>query len=229
MGRNDPDQVVNLIVIDRSRRVEHFWQEMTKIIQAARTQQEVIEKIEALLFTHKKLYFSGGVKTSPEAACQEGMAHLQGEISRGISWLAEESRFRKVKKLFQQNRFAFLRLDFCDGHAMQSLSKSLSKHKLTLDTVYLSNSYEYTIVAEPLKPVRAQKALQNTFRAGMGVLLAPTTYVVDTKPRICYACEPLQQRTRPRGTVPIMQFFEELPHQVTAVPCGHNLKEFFIE
>lgn len=227
MGRESPDQVVNLVVVDRSQRVEHFWQEVAKTIRASQCRNEAIEKIQSLVDNHKAVYFSGSMTSSPKAQCQRTIKAFQDEIARGVSWLAEDSRFLKVKKLFEQNRFAFLRLDFCDRQAMQSLAKTLATHKLTLDTIYLSNAYEYTIISEPIKTVSKQKEQQNSFRAGMAVLISPKTYVVDTEPRLCYACDMLSQRTRIRGTLPIMQFFEELPHQATALKCGHSVQHLF--
>lgn len=227
MGRTDPDQVVNLVVIDRSQRVEHFWQEVTKIIRGSSHRNETIEKIKALVIDHKTLYFSGDETSTPEAQSQRTIKAFHDEMARGVSWLSEDSRFLKVKKLFEQNRFAFLRLDFCDRQAMQSLAKTLLAQKLTLDTIYLSNVYEYTIVARPLHTVPKQKELQNSFRAGMAVLISPKTYVVDTYPRLCYSCDMLKQRTRVRGFLPIMQFFEELPHEATALKCGHSVQHLF--
>jgi hypothetical protein len=227
MGRNDQDQVINLIVIDRSRRVEHFWQEMTKIIRSSHTQKEVIDKIQSLLKTQKEFYFSGDSIISVETSYKNALVDLQGDITRAISWLVEEPRFLKVKKLFEQNRFAFLRLDFCDPVSMERLSKTLAEHKLTVDTIYLSNVYEYTIIARPIQPVIIQNALQDHFRKAIGALISPTTFVVDTMPRNCYACEMLQQRTRPRGRLPIEQFFEELPHQARPLKCGHDFSPLF--
>jgi hypothetical protein len=157
-----------IIMIDRSTKVEAFWEAMKKIITSSKTRQEVIVKLYKLLehdmfriddYSTDKQVIEWGLKYIPRK-------DLEREISRGLSWLSHVKRFKKIKYIFDNGRFIFKRVDLADQASMKSFRKCIKKSQCSLDTVYVSNIAEYlepeqfqAYKEEVLKLLKGHKAL----------------------------------------------------------------------
>ena len=73
----------------------------------------------------------------------EQIEDLKDEILENVSWLADDSRFSLIKKIFDENRFYFFRLDFSKSSDLAPFIKEFSAKELKTDTIYLSNVHEY--------------------------------------------------------------------------------------
>lgn len=171
--------IENVVVLDRSQRVEHFWKEMQPIVAQSQTRHEVIAKIKALMQREGERYLSGG-KLPWNRLVEIENDLLFWEIACGDSWLASDESFAKIQALFQRNCFIFKRLDLADREAIHSLCEIFRERKITLDTLYISNVLEL-LSAEEICP----------YVENLEELTAPETYVIHTSRTVF--------ETRPNG------------------------------
>lgn len=171
--------IENVVVLDRSQRVEHFWKEMQPIVAESPTRREVIDKLKALMQREGQRYLSGG-KLPWNKLVDIEKDLLFWEIACGDSWLASDESFAKIQALFQRNCFIFKRLDLADREAIHSLCEIFRERKITLDTIYISNVLEL-LSAEEIRP----------YVENLEELTAQETYVIHTSRAVF--------ETRPNG------------------------------
>lgn len=188
-----------LIIVDKSLRVEHFWSRAALIIKNLANRLDVIERIKELLLLYKEAYFRGspdGPNDLEIEARSEGMA-LDDEIGRGLSWLSNDAAFRRIKTIFTQRRFLFIRADLCDVRAMRAFKSFLSRGNLTIDFLYLANVGEYAAL-ENERP-RYLKAMREIVDPTMHVISAHFSSRID--PPVQYV-----RKIRPTTSLPDFLF-----------------------
>lgn len=173
----------NILILDRSPRMAHFWNAVSTIITKAKSRQDVIKEVKELLAQNAKLYFSGSDGITPEDEAAEWQKNLDRDIERKVSWLSDDKRFNTIKKIFDEKCFRFVQLDLNDPEAARKLVQELNEKKWTVDTIYLSNCYEFCSERE-----------EESFQKSVKLLVAPKTYVVDIVPRACQFCVDAVQR-----------------------------------
>ena len=201
-------EIENIILIDRSVRVEHFWKQMKGIITSSSNRLEVIDKVKLLLESEKERYYGNGWNT-PEDTIAHLLKSLETEVLSGQSWLSSDDKFAKVKQVFDSGHFIFKRMDLCKPAAFQSMSAIFKERNITIDTIYLSNTVEY--IGTPTE--------KRAFTESLEPLIAPKTLVVHTKPRGCKNCIPLEQFVQRRNSSPVSDLFPPPP----LAPCQQSL------
>ena len=167
-------EIKNIILLDRSKRVEHFWEQMKGIIGSSSKSSEVICKVADLLKKNKEFYYGKRRESpDPDTDVNDMVEDLITEAYAEESWLCCDEKFAKIKKIFNSGHFIFKRIDLCDKKEIESVSKILKERNITIDTIYLSNVVEYIDSA----------AEKETFIAAMKHLISPKTLVVHTRPR----------------------------------------------
>lgn len=131
--------IENIVLIDCSLRVEHFWKEMERIIRLSSARGELIDQVEGLLYDESVRYFSGNPDMDTAALAKSGIRHLEVDVASGLSWLSTDENFEKIKKIFDANKFVFLRMDLKDASSVGRLCEVLKDHSFTVDMLYASN------------------------------------------------------------------------------------------
>lgn len=162
-----------IILIDCGLRVGDFWQDVEEIIRTNDNRQEVISKIQMLLRRNASQYFTGGSALSgldnPDTVAEIEIENFQREIDQNLSWLSDNERFNKIKKIFRDSCFFFMQADLFDPNQMEDIRSILQGAKITVDTIYLSNLGEY-----------ADGTLQRSrYITAMKKLIAPKTHVIS--------------------------------------------------
>lgn len=167
-----------IIMIDRSARVQKFWQEIEKILCRVSTKEEAIQEIIATL-TEQSASFWPDCTTYEDKQCKvkRCVKNLKLEISSGRSFLSTSKNFAKIKRIFDEGHFIFERVNFFDYKKIGVLSKSVSKLNLTLDMLYLSNLREYAEEAGYLPHFYA--SISTLFKS-----MHNYTVIIDTEPRV---------------------------------------------
>ncbi len=200
-------EIEQIIIFDRSLRTEHFWTQMKTILSQSSIRKEVIGKVKQLLIDNTDRYYGNeSGKYDPPAVTQRYIKGLDREIDDGESWLSDDIKFARIKRIFDRGNFEFLRLDITDPSGFDLLRKQLAQRDITADTLYISNTMEY---------MGSRDEVISTIRS-MGGLTQPGTFLVDTAARICHACDPLVQRTRQIKTDGLGQFLR-LPPPSTCI------------
>lgn len=227
-GRTSSGRIENIILFDRSVRVEHFWERMQAIITGSEHRGEVFEKVAALLDNEKHWYYNRTEPLSkgeedPRYAHQTYIQELRAEMEMGQSWLSSDEKFARIKAIFVQGRFIFKRADLTDVEAFRSIGLALKAEGLQVDTVYLSNTFEY---------LKSGK-LEADFGESVEQLVAVNTLLVQTQwPRIRLS-DPLEQVVYIRSG-PNPEDYSPVPlpqrHLPGAQPASPNppKKKFFL-
>lgn len=139
--KTNNDSIRNIIILSQGGREESFWNDASKIIKETDTRLEVISKIKELLKENASRYFDT-IFDNVEPIAQEECERLDHAIDEGISWLSNDTRFAKIKRIFDENKFIFQSADLFSANAMKMLNKEIKKEGIVLDTVYLSTMYK---------------------------------------------------------------------------------------
>jgi hypothetical protein len=202
-------ELENIILIDRSVRVEHFWNKMQGIMADSTDRYSVIHKVVTLLANETDRYFQGPGNTgntSPSKFFVGCTMNLMEEIKSGVSWLSSDMKFDKIKKIFDNGRFIFKRADLCYPDTFKKIGQILKKEGATVDTVYLSNTSEYMLIESQGTP-----QMKSGYITALEQLIASKTLVVHTEPRGCIECHPLEQCIQRRNGSKVADFFPALP------------------
>jgi len=196
-------EIENIILLDRSIRVEYFWEKMKKIIASSSNRFEVLDKVTHHLEKYRTFYYNNGWET-PKKTVSDMLEDLASEVFNDESWLCCDEKFAKIKQIFDKGHFIFKRLDLCDKKEIESVSKILKERNIAIDTIYLSNVVEYVDSA----------AEKETFISAMEHLISPKTLVVHTQPREDPGC-PLELFIQRTNEAPIADLF---PHAFYDLP-----------
>lgn len=162
-----------LILFDRSLRVEHFWAHMKPIIQNSNTRIQLLTSMARLLTENQNDYYDGYFTNDPIAPQTIRLSQyrsLDKEIANGNSWLSDDIKFARIKKIFDQNHFLFLRLDLSDPKSFKCLKNELTQRNINLDTIYISNILEYMKTTDSVRKC-AESVME---------VIHPQTLIIDT-------------------------------------------------
>ena len=193
-----------LIVFDRSLRVERFWNEIQAILLTSSKRKEAIVKIVDLIQKNGNAFFRG--KSPTDAALEhksiENLINISIQRLLALShadtgWLSGDANFDKIRRIFQENCFSFVRLDLWEPDGFKALRSELGKRDIRIDTFYQSNiiegaDFECQIAA-------ASQSLEG--------LIEPKTLFIDTAPRDIPNGELPSARVRRRNNSPVSDFF----------------------
>ena len=143
-------RISSVIVLDRSLRMEKFWNAVAEIIQSSDNKETAYDKIDELLECRKEEFFSG-YSNDPEieakeiqSTFEEEVFYLQRDKDENICWLSTDERFEKIKMIFESGCFIFKRVDVF-GDQGPALRRAFISANVKIDTLYLSNASEYCI------------------------------------------------------------------------------------
>ncbi len=111
-----PARVDHLVIIDINSKVEDFWASIQRVLLNATNCEQAIIEAEKFL--------------SPSSLPQ-----LRSEASP----FSTREKFTKVKKMFQEGKFAFLSADFVNAPTLRSIGTVLKESSRSIDTIYVSN------------------------------------------------------------------------------------------
>lgn len=147
--------IENIVLVDCSLRVEHFWGEMQKVMAEARCREDVVGRVKELIIREKNRYFSGcrqnfmrdGIEYETaeekiEYRTKRELSKLDTEIVAGHSWLSNDEKFEKIQKIFDAGKFVFLRIDLFESSSTEALYEVLKEKGFTVDMIYTSNVWD---------------------------------------------------------------------------------------
>lgn len=144
---SDPSQKIKkIIVLDRSSRVEHFWEHVKEIICEASAREEVFENLLDLLEKEKNRYY--GESDLDFLYYKQALKGLDRDVKAHTSWLSDDLRFKTIQEIFKNDGFIFRRINLSDDQKTKSIHRILEEHGLAVDTLYLSNVADYMENAE---------------------------------------------------------------------------------
>lgn len=164
----EPGSIDTIILIDRSLRVAHFWNQMQPIITGSSNRLEVIGKVRELIRRHSENYFGGGKEPHFVHCCIEERLFSR-ELETQLSWLSSEAQFRRVQRIFNNQGFVFKLLDFCDLEAFTKLGQIFKERQISIDTAYISNCVEF-LIPEPEQLYYYRCALEQIIEAETHVI-----------------------------------------------------------
>jgi hypothetical protein len=91
-------------------------------------------------------------------------------LIKGSSWLSTEDRFSRIKKIFNNNHFAFIRLELFDNKAISAIQAIHDNHGIRADIMYISDTINF-IQAEDLEK----------FGRSLSILTTSKTIFIDTE------------------------------------------------
>lgn len=194
---NPEKKVKYLVLLDRSQRVNDFWNQMQCIITQSSSRDDVITQVKDLLLDKKDFYYTS--YTSPDGSLSTAkyyIAELDREIVSGASWLSSDEKYQRIKEIFDANHFVCLQQNLCNKRAMDALAGTMEERGMTLDTLYLSNTREYA----------EMDSLLEVYQESLDKLITARVFVIDTKPRIggcTHHLEELTQRVFRRNQSPL--------------------------
>jgi hypothetical protein len=191
-----------VIILDRSDKVALFWQDMSSLIQNKGSREQTLLAIQELILREHSRYFLDS-KGNPFSNAVSRCSMLNQEIGNSISWLSSDAQYARIKRIFDTHHFAFIKIDLCDLTAMRVFSEILKQNNLTVDTAYLSNVYEYTIVYKNTQLNRRY------YIESLRPLIAPNTLVVHAPSRVCVKCDSLYQVIQRLNHSPVEDLFQE--------------------
>jgi len=185
-SKSGPKSIKNLIILDIGKTTEFFWKNMNTIIKKSNNKETALNNIvQFFLANNSFLLSSPTCKETPAQKlkrAEQCIASIKSEISCKISWLSSNDRFKRIKNIFDNNRFVFKRVNLCETKVIAKIVAIMKQNGLTLDSAYLSNVKEYVSNSQ-LKAYEESKAL----------LLSKNVNLINTKGRTTIET-PLTQR-----------------------------------
>lgn len=149
---SDESQITDIVLFDCSEKVEKFWQQVCPLIQQKEDAWGFFGDFGSLMRDHGDYYFEytkqakkahPGIPAAKYSAalCTKYLLKQLSNHNCGISFTSDQNKYSKIRDVFINNRFKFVRLNICDFPKMIALI-DLIKSCGTLDSVYLSNILE---------------------------------------------------------------------------------------
>ncbi len=149
-----------ILIVDVSARTQLFWKKMLPIIRNAEDRKDCEKKIHQNIISWIENY----------GHCDKNTEYYISLLIKGTSWLSREDRFSRIKEIFSNNRFAFIRMDITDNKAVRALQAIHDSNGLIADIMYLSNIINF-IQAEDLEK----------FGCALSILTTSKTIFIDTE------------------------------------------------
>lgn len=207
--------IKNIILLDRSDRVQFFWHAINEIVKTSSHFLEATQKIKQHLLNEKNRYFSSGWDYNDDKRYEFTLSTLENHIRLNLSWLSSEEKYGKIHKIFIKNRFTFLKLDFFEDRSFPDLANCLKTKNYQVDTLYLSNIWEYADSLEQR---------QNYYRNIKQIILPATSLILTNSGR-CIKCEPLNQRLISLKQMPLIELIPIENFQFCS-PCSEKVLNF---
>lgn len=184
--RYDGSTLDYIVMIDRSFRIQKLWKEIQEIVLQSSLNTEALSRIKKVLVDKADKFWPSCFCDKPGCEAKSKsyaieyansyIEDLEKEVLTEVSWLSSQTKFLKIKHIFDKRHFIFKRLDFFDKKNMQLLSKTFKHLRLTLDTSYLSNIREYAEISHQLTNFRESIA-------ELRLSMTDKTLIIDTEPR----------------------------------------------
>lgn len=191
------DKQYYIVLLDRGIRTEKFWKTAENIITKSNSRSEVFAGICKDLWDSRNFYFKGIQQNQLKKfgldqahAIEDNIAGaeihlLKKDIKKGVSWLATDERYLRIKKIFDDKHFVFKRVDWLESDAIQQLGLAFMQQGLQSDFIYFSNILEYI-------PKKTEHA--NTLVKNLSTLSNGKTIFIGTNYRNCTDCQALFQK-----------------------------------
>ena len=114
------------VMVDRDNKISRFFEELGRIIQGASTREDFITKFLEFI-------------ESPKGSGYISSKELRKDLLNPNGWLANEESFAYIKKMFQEKRLFFYRVDLRNNDVFGKISEWLDENGLRVDTLYISN------------------------------------------------------------------------------------------
>ncbi|MES2121707.1 MAG: hypothetical protein V4492_02885 [Chlamydiota bacterium] len=226
----NPETIEQIIVIDRSLLMEHFWGKVEEIITSSDDRETALEKIKSHVTEYRAYYFRNGSEMAPISAVlsqltQDGLhrkmandvlSRLIRQVQSGDSCFSSDASFARVKRVFNNNRFLFLRMDFENKTSMDLLARRLQENQMTTDLIYLSNIAEFI---EKEDPVQAAPSKRRSYVATLDKLTRPGTLFLQCIPRKCAGCSPHLTLALTRKSVRPLAISDVFPYPDPTILC----------
>lgn len=200
------------IIADIAPQMLQCYQDLTHCILKSSNRQEFAQNFQQLLKEHAEYYF--GLEKGQDISM---LCNLCKEVSRPGSWLSTDEGFSIVKKMHEEGRVLYLKLNLAHSiDGFQSIQHWIRNKGLTLDTVYLSNIPEWL---HPSNESPSPAALQ--YIDNIREIIEPTTYVIDAyKEDKRMHPHPVQRVLR--GKVELPSYV--IPKKTTTTQSGEPIK-----
>lgn len=127
-----------LIILDSSKNVKDFWNEVVQIVLSSADRDTAHSKIIKLIEKKKNVYYPK-FGEDPNNYDVFYINLLQDEINKKQSWLSDEESYLSIKKMMEENRFLFKCVDLFDQAKIESIRTIMNAHNLAIDILYISN------------------------------------------------------------------------------------------
>jgi hypothetical protein len=152
----------HILILDPDPRVDMFWKKMAPKIREAKDRNSLITKIKQEFIPECKTKFARDVE-----------ARFSSDIHDGRSWLSNDEKFKRIKEIFLNERFAMIRQDIA---VSSIISRRLEESDLMVDVIRVSDfgsilsfkNLSYHIYHTIARNLKAQ------------ITLPPRTLIVDT-------------------------------------------------
>jgi len=202
------------IIADIAPQMLRCYHDLTHCILKSPNRQEFVRNFDSFLQENAEYYF--GLANGQDISI---LCNLREEMNRPGSWLSTDEGFFNVKKIHEEGRVLYLKLNLTDSEgAFESIDQWLTINKLTLDTVYLSNIPEWLHPSNESPSPSALRYLDNICK-----IIAPTTYVIDA-----YKCDkrlnryPVQRLSKGTVTLPCYVLTHKPPLQMSSLLTSSN-------
>ncbi len=185
--------IQTIIIFDRSKKVQDFWTNLENII-INYEYQEAIKKVYELISCNADIYFKPSKYIGDtQSVANYYIRQLSDSIRQQISFMSKESRYDKIKQIFLNNQFQFLRLDLNNSDSFIKLYQFFERNNLSVDILYSSNVRNY---CNPASYVLSLSKF----------IIRQRTIVIDTKTPTILTGNLLQQRIRIQSQTPLKEF-----------------------
>lgn len=144
-------QITDIVLFDCSEKVENFWQDVCPLFKCEDA-WKFFGDFGDLMRARKNYYFEytkqakknhPGIPAEKYSSdlCTKYLAKQLSNHNNGISFTSKQTKYSKIRNIFINNKFKFVRLNICDFPKVVSLI-DLIKSNGTLDTLYISNILE---------------------------------------------------------------------------------------
>ena len=176
----EENKLEGVVLVDCSLRVRHFMRAMIERLKISPSRLDMQEFVRSEILSNAKFYYEGALEPADLIARNyiERFNHSLQDCALGSplstsphlssSWLSDETRFEKMKRLATLGNITFLCIDFNQKPVLTKFISILEK-RAPLDFAYISNIY--------LDRLSTFKAVANQLQTVVG----PNTYFIDTE------------------------------------------------
>lgn len=157
------------IIFDIDENLANMFYCLATAIKQSINKDSFVEQFIAQLRRHELMDCIHSIPD--ETALREKLKQLKDEKN---SWLYSEESFQFLKQMFLQNRIIFSLFDITKTESQTELIVWLArkKHVCSLDTIYLTNIYEWLLMSEEYDK-------QDTYKKFVNQLLTKDLIIVD--------------------------------------------------